>query len=781
MKKKIFISLIIMTISITAFSQDFYDINTVNTIEIIFPESNWDDILDEFYMIGSEDRLIGTAIINGVQFDSVGVRYKGNSTCQPDRIKNPLNIKLDYVIDNQLLDNYGTLKLSNLFKDPSFVRETLSYEIGCKYMPVSQANYCNVFINGDLMGLYTNVQDVDKYFLRTHFNSDENANFKGEANIFGVYNIWGYLGQDSTSYFNIYELESDSGWSELMNFLDILNNDTENVENVLNVDRHLWMLAFDILMINLDSPINMNHNFYLYKDSSHRFNPILWDLNENFGAFAMIPNSPPLNLSDMQHLDLLFRMNDTDYPIINKIFTDQTYQKMYIAHLKTIIEENFSNNQYLDRALEIQEIIDEHVQADPNKFYSYDDFLNNLYEYVGYGSPAIVGITLLMEERISYLLNHSLFQEIPPMISNISYSPTVIEPNSTVWLLAEINDAETVTFNYRNNANEKFEKIEMFDDGVHNDGISGDEIYGASINAGYGDIQYYLYAENSGAGIFSPVRAEYEFHTIDVTCDSGDIVINEINYHSADDFDTDDWVEFYNPENEDFHLSGWIFKDENDSHIFTFPANTIIAADGYLVLSKDSEAFSALFPEIDNFLGGLEFGFSGGGELLRLFDSAEDLIDFVEYDDDEPWVTEPDGNGPTLELINHTLDNSLPSSWAASLEHGTPGLVNSTLSDSNNESINGINCELFPNYPNPFNPETTISFNLNQKSKIDLSIYNIKSQKVVTLVNDILIAGEHKIIWNGKDNRENIVSSGIYLYKLKTNGKTFLRKMILLK
>ena len=151
----------------TTTAQDFYDINTINVIEITFPQDNWDSMLDQLVSEGQEERLLGTAVINNIQFDSVGVRYKGNSSYTANQIKNPLNIKLDYIIKDQELDNYGTLKLANAFKDPSFVREVLSYEIARKYMPASQANFIKVYVNDTYLGLYTSVQDVDKYFANS--------------------------------------------------------------------------------------------------------------------------------------------------------------------------------------------------------------------------------------------------------------------------------------------------------------------------------------------------------------------------------------------------------------------------------------------------------------------------------------------------------------------------------------------------------------------------------------------------------------------------------------
>ncbi len=86
------------------------------------------------------------------------------------------------------------------------------------------------------------------------------------------------------------------------------------------------------------------------------------------------------------------------------------------------------------------------------------------------------------------------------------------------------------------------------------------------------------------------------------------------------------------------------------------------------------------------------------------------------------------------------------------------------------------------NYPNPFNPSTTISFDTAQTSSfVNLEIYNMKGQKVKTLVNGALASGKHKIIWKGKDDSGKPVSSGIYFYKIKTGNYTSTKKMILLK
>jgi len=85
------------------------------------------------------------------------------------------------------------------------------------------------------------------------------------------------------------------------------------------------------------------------------------------------------------------------------------------------------------------------------------------------------------------------------------------------------------------------------------------------------------------------------------------------------------------------------------------------------------------------------------------------------------------------------------------------------------------------NYPNPFNPTTTIAFDLAKEGAVSIDIYNIKGQKVKTLVNDVRAAGFYKVVWNGQDSAGRDVSSGIYFYRMRTEGYSSVRKMLLMK
>ena len=102
MKQSIFlIFLFSLSGNLAKAQSEFYSNNTIQEIKIYFEQSNWDELLDNLFVAGDEERLMGSVEINGERFDSVGIRYKGFSSVSVNRTKNPFNIKLNYLKDQQ--------------------------------------------------------------------------------------------------------------------------------------------------------------------------------------------------------------------------------------------------------------------------------------------------------------------------------------------------------------------------------------------------------------------------------------------------------------------------------------------------------------------------------------------------------------------------------------------------------------------------------------------------------------------------------------------------------
>jgi len=97
------------------------------------------------------------------------------------------------------------------------------------------------------------------------------------------------------------------------------------------------------------------------------------------------------------------------------------------------------------------------------------------------------------------------------------------------------------------------------------------------------------------------------------------------------------------------------------------------------------------------------------------------------------------------------------------------------------ENVASVKTTLNGNYPNPFNPSTTIHYSLGEAGNVKISLYNIKGQLVRVLINETKEAGHHTVVWNGDDSRAKKVSSGIYFYRMETKASSYVKKMLLIK
>lgn len=642
------------------FGQELYNTDNITTIDIYFQQSNWDAIMDNNKATSDTLYLLSdSVVINGNDKDSVGLRYKGNSTYDASNAKNPMNIALDFIQGKQDYQGFTTLKLSNGKNDPSFLREVLSYEIARKYMVAPQSNFAKVSVNGNYHGMYVNSESINSDFQNDYlFARRGNTRFKCNpvSNFSGNGSSLEYLGADSTDYYDYYELKSDNGWHDLINLTNTIANNPSNIESVLDLDKAIWMLAFNNVMVNLDSYTGpFRQNYYLIKGNNGLLKPVIWDLNECLGGFEqMNPGGGAPSLQDLQELDPLIRQNESAWPLLQLILSDPTYKRMYIAHMRTILAENFSNGWYTTRATNLQTLIDAEVQADPNALYSYTDFISNYSSTVSAGGPPTFGITEVMDSRITYLQNHVEFSHTPPTIGSVSTTPAIAAPNTTPTVNVNVSNANKVYLGYRFRPQDAFVKTEMFDDGLHNDGAAGDGLFGVDVSVDARDMQYYIYAENNDAGMFSPERAEHEFYYLAVV---GDLVINElmaanVSTVSDQDFEYDDWVELYNGGTSAIDLTGYHLTDnENNLTKWIFPAITL-PADDYLVVWLDGDVTQA----------GLHTGFklSADGEELFLSDPSGVAIDAIFYQglgDDEAFARMPNGTGP-FTVQGHTFNDN---------------------------------------------------------------------------------------------------------------------------
>jgi len=140
-----------------------------------------------------------------------------------------------------------------------------------------------------------------------------------------------------------------------------------------------------------------------------------------------------------------------------------------------------------------------------------------------------------------------------------------------------------------------------------------------------------------------------------------------------------------------------------------------------------------------------------------------------------------DGNGWNDIITTHYFHGFLPGNLHILFNDGEGNFVEEPQVGINEEFITQNSELVICNYPNPFNPVTNIAFSTKEEGRVILDIYNLRGQKVRTLVNDIYEQGNHSIEWNGQDDNSTDVSSGVYFCKMTTDRYTSTKKMLLLK
>ena len=639
MKKGGLLFLFALSTLLARAQQSLYTTQHVQRIEIFFAASNWDYQLDTI-KLGQGGYLMADSIrINGLAFDSIGIKYKGNSSYDSTYTKNPMHIRLDKYKSHSYA-GIKDIKLANIYADPSMVREASTYSLLTQYADVPGVGFVELWVNGKRIGLFTNTEAIDDHFLGNTFGLSSNTLMKcnpanpGPAHRSTLH----YKGSDSTLYFADYELDSKYGWKEFVSYMNRLDKDSSTIDQVLDVDRALWMLAFNNVFVNLDSYTGaFAQNHYQFKDVNGRFCPLIWDLNMSIGGFPFLGNASggmgTLTVSGMEQMPLLAHKQDRDWILIYDLLKQPKYERQYVAHVRTMLNEQLSQGQSIALAQQLQGLVDSCVARDSNSFFSYAQFQNSLTTGYTVGSHIVPGIATFLNNRYGYLMTDSLILKAAPVLSNAkAFSADSVYGHLCTFRVKLDKPLQDVYVGYRFNHHNKFAKVLLLDDGLHNDGIAGDSIYGASILMNGINVEYYFMADNGMAVSFLPARAEHEFFNF--TCKkelpkAGDIVINEVlannNNLQKDEYgQREDWIELYNNSDAVMDLSNYYLSDTASyKQKWMLPAGTSIAPHAYLIVWADDDRYQLQLHT--------NFKLSNDSGMLILSDAFGNTIDSMYY------------------------------------------------------------------------------------------------------------------------------------------------------
>lgn len=714
--------------------------------------------------------------------DSVGFGLRGNTSREAQ--KKSFQLSFNEFINGQQLSDVEVLNLNAEHNDPSIIRSKLCWDFYNKIgMISSRAAHSEVYINGQYYGLYISVEHIDEEFLKHKFSDPDG-------------NLWKclypadlvYLGSDPNLYkFNdgnrrAYDLktnESEDNYFQLARLINIINNTPENLfadslEKVLDVSDVLKYFAVNILTGSWDDYWSLMNNYYLYHSpSENKFHWIPFDYDNTFGVDWFDIDWANVNPYDFPKVVISPR------PLAERIMNNFQYKNLYTHFLQFYRDNVYELPLWENRIDEIRDMITPSALADtfkgkdygftPNDFFDSYSATGYLNQHVKRGLKEYVN---LRNESLNTFLN---FVSAPPIVYSINFSPIIplpdqpIEINASAFSNAGINS--TIIKYYPQNQSTSIDYPMSFTPTIGTFLIEEADRWTGTIPAlgenGFGSFQI-LITDINGLSQTYPRHGKIQIQTPNIISDN--VVINELlakndSVIPDQDGEYDDWIELYNPTNEQITLTGKYLTDDPDSLMkWQFPS-ALIPAHSFLLIWADNDLVQQGFHT--------NFALNADGEFLALV--AEDgatVIDSISFGSQSADVSF--GRFPDA-------------SAAWTFLQPTPQSSN-LLTEVKNGLIIVPSEFSIQAFPNPFNPEVTIEYSLptgiennSQERKVSIKVFDILGNQVAELLNSNQSAGRHRILWNAKNNFGDIISTGIYIISINTGESLKSAKVLFLK
>ncbi len=486
-------------------AQPTSSLSTVQQIDIQIETDNWRSILDSLRINGDET-LPATITIDGQTYKNARVRYAFSSAFQPDAVRHSLHIEWSTSDQKQ-----HQARLSNSLRDPSRLREIVAAEIIGQYMPVAEAKLAQVTINGDFYALLTRLEPIDQQFFLTHFQDGNGSHFQSNFRAKGSNptacqtKAVTALTYEKDIFCYQEQFKGDENWRHLQALSFQLQQQPKLIHEQLSVDETLWMLALNNVLVHLDSYSGWgSRNYQLYVDKEGIFHPLHGKLNLAFGGYKNTGEGADLSVAELVKLDPMLHVFNEDKPLISQLLKNDRHRKVYIAHMRTILEDFFWTDRFADRVTELYELIAPILQENN---YDLTRFNKSLLSTTGKRSQ-IPGLLQLMEDRAAFLKKHPIMTVLPSTVGEISFrkrAPYSSEKIATFDIQIPIDRfPKKVFLYYRFDEKAPFQSIELNDEGKNGDTTANDDIYGITVSPRSDTLEYYIFVENAGAVTFEP-------------------------------------------------------------------------------------------------------------------------------------------------------------------------------------------------------------------------------------------------------------------------------------
>jgi hypothetical protein len=258
------------------------------------------------------------------------------------------------------------------------MRAVLYLHVAREYLPAPKANFARVVINGEDWGIFENVQQFNKEFIKENYSDTSGARWKAAGP--NPRASLQYLGDNAEIYKQVFEMKSKDDpaqWTALINLARVLNQTpTERLEEtlspILDIDGVLRFLALEMVFVNNDGYWSRASDYSIYRDKAGKFHILPHDTNETFAALP--PRGGGRGLGNTA-LDPLTGLQDASKPLRSKLLSVPALQEKYRRYVREIATKWLDGNQLGPMIDRHRALIDKAVQADMKKLDSYELFV----------------------------------------------------------------------------------------------------------------------------------------------------------------------------------------------------------------------------------------------------------------------------------------------------------------------------------------------------------------------------------------------------------------------
>jgi hypothetical protein len=588
-------------------------------------------------------------------------------------------------------------------KDATFMRIMRETEVNSQaYSPAV------VYLNGEYFGVYEIREKANAEYFEENYGNDRDS-----------------LDLLSISYFYapsvIRTIEgSDSSFFNMRNLVTSLDPNSDDFFDLCHEKIDLYSfsdyLAGENWFANYDWIYN-NMKIFRTREKGNRWRFNLQDMEIGLGTWGDY-NSDLFDYLETQNLPNPFN------EIYLALMQNEKFRNYYLNRYADLMNTVFQSEYYLPLTMEM-----------------YNELLPEMPRHFERWTGDVPGGMALYEENLNIILNQ--FEYRTPVVRNQIVSRFNLEKQVDVTLNVSPPGAGYIKISTIVPENLPWT-------GVYFDGVPVEIT--AIPNPGY---EFISWQQNSEI----PIN-ELENNSLNLNINSDDLflalfygdsmdlalTISEINYNSDSSINGGNWIELHNFSSKDLSLGDWDLKSKNHYEKYTFPLQTKIPANGYLVVCEDTNLFKSIYPNVTNFVGSTQFSWSNSFDSILIYNSYNQLKVSAIYRDSLPYPECADGWGRTLELKSNETSLIDTNAWFCGCVKGSPGEKYKACEEK--LIISEIN---YYNVDSPNNAGDWIEIKNTTNEEIDLANYVFKDEKnshTYTLPSFILTPDSYVVLYS---------------------------------